>query len=266
MVNGVTSLLNRAKFLVNENSATILTSLGVTGTIATAYLTGRATFKAAEIIRREESIIDLDSSDLPPEVKTDMTTKQKIKAVWTLYIPPTVVGITTITAIIAANRIASKKIAALAMASSISERALKEYKDKVMEKFGASKEQDVRDGVAQDRINRNPPQSNEVIITGTGEVLCYDMYMGRYFLSTAEKIRQAENKVNYELVNHMYASATEFYDAVGLPATSFTDKAGWNANEPCKLVFSSAITPDERPCLAFDFINPPFLEYDRLHE
>jgi Family of unknown function (DUF6353) len=268
MLTGLVGLLHKAKFLANENSTTILTGMGVVGTVSTAYLTGRATFKAAEIIRQEEQAILEQGSDDSTElvvVSIKLTTMAKVKAVWRHYIPAFSVCSVTIACIIAANRIASKKIAALAIASGISERALQEYKAKVVERLGDKQDQAIRDEVAQDRVSTNPVGSQEVIVTGTGEVLCYDMFTGRYFQSTAENIKRAENKINYELVNHMYASATEFYDELGLPPTTFTDRAGWNSNERCEVVFSTTLSSDNRPCLAIDFRNPPFLEYERLH-
>jgi hypothetical protein len=38
----------------SDNSPAILTSAAVVGTITTAYLTGKASFKAADVIRDEE--------------------------------------------------------------------------------------------------------------------------------------------------------------------------------------------------------------------
>ena len=57
----------------------------------------------------------------------------------------------------------------------------------------------IRDEIAQDRVNANPPNSREVLIAGTGEVLFFDMLTGRYFQSTMEDIKRAENKVNYRV-------------------------------------------------------------------
>src|SRR4051794_357035 len=105
----------KVKYLINDNSTTILTAMGVTGTAATAYLTGRASFKAAEIIRKETAIINIAATDESDPVY--LSKPDKVKLVWKLYIPPVGVGMTTITSIIVANKISSKKIAALAVAS-----------------------------------------------------------------------------------------------------------------------------------------------------
>lgn len=268
---GLAQRAHQAKVLLKDYSPAILTGIGVTGTITTAYLTGQASFKAARLIAEEEhakltgpysdnTVLTKSSSD-----NLILTKSQKVKLVWKFYIPPVGVGATTIASIILANRVASTKIAALAAASSISERALQEYKEKIVEKIGEKQERNARDEIAQDRINKNPMPSREVILAGTGQVLCYDMHTGRYFVSTMEDIKRAENKINFELNHYMHASASEFYDEIGLPATTYTDNVGWNSDKPLEVVFSSTLTSDSKPCLAIDFKNPPTTEYNRFH-
>ena len=238
------------------SSTTILTGMGVSGVVSTAYLTGRASFKAAEIIRNEEVI-----KTLPPD---KLTRTEKIKLVWPLYVAPVSVGCTTVTAIVMANHVASKKIAALAVASGISDRALQEYKAKVIEKLGEKKEMTIRDEIAQERVAATA--NKEVLVIGAGDVLCFDMMTGRYFQSTVEKIRQAENKINYEILNHMYASLSSFYDLIDIPPTPYSDTVGWNGlTDRFEVLFSTVMSPDQRPCVAIDFTIPPTAEYTKLY-
>ena len=266
-LTALTGLARQGKFLLNENSRTILTGVAVAGTIGSAYLTGRASFKAARLIEEDQQILEEKAATENGEpVFIKQTLPRKIKLVWHLYIPPAGLCLTTVTCIIVANKIASKKIAALALASGISERALQEYKAKVVEKLGERENTKIRDQIAQERVNQHPISSKEVILAGTGEVLCFDMATGRYFQSTVEEIKRAENKINHQLVNFMYCSASEFYDEIGLAPTTYTDTVGWNANKHVKVDFSSVLSPDGRPCLAIDFETPPFTEYARLHD
>jgi len=261
MLTGMLHHVHKAKFLLNDHSTTILTAVGVGGTVATAVLTGRASFKAADIIAREKAIVNMAVEENQDPVTLSKT--EKVKLVWREYLPPVATGVTTITCIIVANKISSRKIAALAVAGGISERALQEYKDKVVEKFGERKATDVRDEIAQDRVAANPVGSREIIIAGTGEVLCYDMTTGRYFQSTVEEIKRAENKVNYELIHYMSCSLSHFYDEIGLQPTSYTDSVGWNMNNKMEVVFSTVMSQDNRPCLAIDFVHPPVSDYNR---
>lgn len=259
----VSGLIQKAKFLVVDNADSILTGMAVTGTVATAVLTGRASFKAARLID-EERLEQGNREGLEVATDVELATFEKVKISWRLYLPAVATGTTTLTCIIMANRISSKKIAALAVASGISERALQEYKTKVIEKLGDKHEQKIRDEIAQDRVTASPPGS-QIIVAGDGKVLCYDMLTGRYFQSSVEEIKRAENKINFELVNHMYVSLSEFYDELGLPATTYTDMAGWNNNNaPVNVILSTVMSPDQRPCIAIDFERVPIMDYDRF--
>jgi hypothetical protein len=266
MLTVVVKQARYAKFLINENSTTILTGAGVAGVITTAYLTGRASFKAAKLIAFEQETNAIKASAgenaLGEVVVEEFTTTQKVRTVWRLYIPPVLLGVTTVASIIAANKLASRKVAALAIASGISERALKEYKERVLEKFGENKARDLQDEVAQKRV-AGQTINNEVIVVGSGEVLCYDMHTGRYFQSTHEAIKRAENKINHSLVNFQGASLSEFYDEIGISPTSYSDMVGWDVNNHMEVRISTVMSPDNRPCLAIDFSNPPVVDYNK---
>jgi Family of unknown function (DUF6353) len=253
---------NKLKFLLNENSTTILTAVGVGGTVATAVLTGRATFKAADIILQEQIEKDenFEGIDL---TKTGLSKTEKTKLVWRLYLPPVATGVLTITSIIYANKISSKKIAALAVAGGISERALQEYKEKVVERLGPKQDEKLRDEIAQDRVNAKPVSSSEVLIVGTGEVLFFDELTGRYFQSTMEDVKRAENKVNYELIHFMSCSLSHFYDEIGLPPTPYTDSVGWNMNNNMEVKFSTTLSDDNRPCIVISFARNPIADYEK---
>ena len=259
MLSMLTHHTHNLKLLVNENSTTILTGVGAAGVAATAVLTGRATFKAARII--DEAALEVTHEN-NAGVKKEFTKVETVKLVWRHYVLPSVVGVGTISAIILAHKISAKRIAALTLAAGVSERTLKEYKEKVIEKFGENKATAVRDEIAQDRVNANPAHK-ELVAVGTSDVLCYDAYTGRYFLSTVENIKKAENEINYELLHFGSASLSEFFDKIGLSATSYSDLHGWNSNHLLEVTISTTKTPDDRPCIAVDFKNPPIADYSR---
>lgn len=236
------------------STPTLLTSFGVTGVFSTAYLASRASFKAARLIDEEQKIA--------PVV---FTKKEKVKLVWAMYLPAATVGTITITAVVLANHEASKKIAALTIASSISERAFQEYKEKVLLRVGQNKETAIRDEIAQDRVTAHPVHTREVILAGTGEVLCFDVLTGRYFQSSVQEIRQAEVKVNHDIMNHMYASLSSFYDEIGLAPTPYSDEVGWNVNDLVTVEFSTVLSTDERPCISIDFMVHPKADYTNLY-
>ncbi len=254
-------IARRVGKFASDNSPTILTAVAVAGTVTTAYLTGKASFKAAQIIDDKENEFDSNHSDYDTH---RLEPREIVQLCWRLYIPAaTSLGL-TIASIIAINQIGSKRIAALTAAYAISEKAFDEYKHKVVEKVGEKKERSFRDEIAQDRINRRPPPEDMVLLQDDMSVLCCDLFSGRYFLSDMETLRRAENDINYRINHDYYASLSNFYELVGLPKTSMSDDFGWNADKLLELHFSTAMTPSGKPCLTFDFRVLPIRGFSRL--
>lgn len=247
----LTNLLRRAEGLLVNNSPAILTAVGVTGAIATAYLASTATLKAHKLIEEEERSNEVS---LEPA--------EKVRLVWQVYLPAAASATVTVAAIIGANRIGNRRGAALAVAYTLSEKAFLEYRDKMVEKLGPKKEELARAEIAQARVDKNPVNNNQVIIAN-GEVLCYDTFTGRYFRSDLETIRKAQNDINAEVINSSYASLSDFYDFVGLPRTSVSDDIGWNADELLDIKFS-AVLIDNKPAMSIAFNAVPTRHYHRL--
>lgn len=252
------SLSKHARKFVIDNTPGILTALGVTGALTTAYLTGKASFKAAEIIANAQEKYDFDEKGRPLE------TQEKVELVWKEYIPAAGVAAATIACIIGANHIGTRRAAALASAYSLSEKAFTEYKDKVVEKVGEKKNQQIHDEIAQDRMSKDPASSSKVVVL-TGEILCYDRWSGRYFTSDMETIRKAVNDINAQINNDYYASLTDLYDRIGLDATDESDEVGWNSDKLLDVTFSTMQSDTGKPCLTIAFDVRPIRGFHRVH-
>jgi hypothetical protein len=252
-------LAKHTENFITDNSPTILTALGVTGALTTAFFTGKASFKARDIIDNEQYRLDLC-----PE-RHILEPKEKAKLVWKVYIPAVGTAVITVVCIVSANRIGTRRAAALASALTISEKAIGEYKDKVLEKLGSAKEQKIRDEIAQDRANQNPVGSNEIVIIGTGESLCYDEYSSRYFKSDMETLKKGQNDINYTVLNEGSASLGDFYKKIGLSSTEYSEEVGWTTDELLELRFTTIISDDQRPCISISFKSKPIRNYYRIH-
>lgn len=240
-----TIFANTSKSL-KSNSPEILTALSITGLISTAYLTGKASYKAAEVIDYNERTGGV--SDNPRQ-----RLKENVQATWRLYIPAAACGFFSIGCIVGASHASSRRTTAAVAAYSLSERAFSEYREKVIEEIGKGKEQKIRDQIVQDKVSEKPPVSKEVLIAGTGHILCCELYTHRYFRSDMESLRKAQNDVNVRIVNHLYVTLEEFYDLINLPHTSTSDTVGWNSDKLLELQFSTVLSEDGEPCLAFDY-------------
>lgn len=239
---------------IKKHSPEILTGIGITGMITTAVMAVRATPKALFLIeeRKEETNVDR------------LTPMETIKATWTCYIPAAISGGLSVICLIGASSVNVRRNAALATAYTLSESALKEYQEKVVEHIGEKKEQAVRDAIAKDKLEQDPVTNREVIITDKGNTLCYDALSGRYFKSDIDKIKKAINEINKNMLGDMYVSLNDFYYELGLDNTKLGDDLGWNVNNGLiDLNFSSQLASDGTPCLVINYQVAPRYDYDR---
>lgn len=238
---------------VRKNSPTILTGLGVAGLITTTVLAVKATPKALALIEEAE---DKQMENLEP--------LEVVKVTWKCYIPAALMGGITIGCMIGANSINLRRSAALASAYSIAETTLKEYQAKVVETIGEAKARKIKEDIAEDKMKKNPVQNTEVIITGKGDMLCFDVLSGRYFKNNIENLRKIQNDFNHNLISEMYVSLNELYYAIGLPGVKVGDDLGWNVDTMIEFSFSSKLTEEGEPCLVVDYLVGPKEEYRHL--
>jgi hypothetical protein len=259
-------LAKQAKQAIADNSPAILTALGVTGTLTVAYMTGKASFKAAEIIRDAE---DKDcrgnemcvnghlSEGLPCPKDSSMDTWDKVDLVWKQYVPAAGICAMTVASIVGANHISTRRVAAFASAYSFAEKGFAQYKEKVLEKVGEKKEGEIRDEVAKQQLKDHPTHKTPIIITGKGEHLCFDAHSGRYFQSDIEKVRSAVNDINFQVLNDDSASLSDYWNLVGLDSTSGSDDLGWRTEKKLECHYTSELTKEGTPCLVITFLTQP---------
>jgi len=243
---------------LERESPAILTGLGVTGIATTVILAVRATPKALYLLEEEKLKRD-------PKGNTDISLDKLdvVKVTWKCYIPAALVGLGTVTCFIMAHSINMRRNAALAGLFTVSEAALREYQEKVIEVIGRNKEEKIHDALVQDHLDQNPVSKNEVIITGKGEVLFYDSWSGRYFKSDMEKVRKSQNDLNHDLLGgDMYLSLNSFYDELGIVRIKGGEEIGWTFDEGMlDIHFTSKITDTGIPCIVIEYkIKPVFFK------
>lgn len=235
----LSDLIGQALSSVKSNAPEILTALGVSGLITTSYLAAKGGYKAAQKMEDKQP---------------DLPLKEKAKIQWKVYVPAALSGFATVACIVGSGRASGRRTAAAVAAYSFTERMFSEYKDKVVETIGETKEQQLRTDLAQERVNANPPGgTREVILIGKGEVLCYETFTDRYFKSDIESLRKAENSINRMILELNDANLSEFYDLIGLPHTSDSDWHGWNYEKQMELRFDYVGAPNGEPCLSIEY-------------
>lgn len=251
----IRKFLNGTKAKVSKHSPAILIGLAIVSGGTAVVLAVKDTPKALKRIEDKKQEYQVDK----------LSPWETVKTTWPCYVPTAIAFTFAAGCAIGSQSIHVKRNAALAAAYKISETALLEYRDKVIETIGEKKEQTVRDKVAQEKINKNPVKQSEVIITGKGTSLCLEPFTHRYFECDIETIRRAENKLNKKMLQSICGSTSlnDFYVEIGLEpvdeAIGYT--LGWNAENQIDLDIRPGMTPDERPCLVIGHYNPPKYDY-----
>ena len=248
-------LHQKAGRVLRKASPTILTCIGAVGVVATAVLAVKATPEALRLIEIAE---DHRHDDDPNWTWSPLTKTEIIKTTGKCYVPAVVTGALSVACLIGASSVNAKRNAALATAYTISETALKEYREKAVEVVGPKKEQAIRDAVAKEQLVKNPIGKNEVICTGKGEVLCYDPLSGRYFKSSADQLKKAENNLNRQMRDELHITLNEFYYEIGLSDIDVGSNLGWDIDKGyIDLDFSSQLDENGTPCLVVGHHRPP---------
>lgn len=241
---------------LKKNAPCILTGIGIAGMITTVALAIKDTPKALYLIETKKADEELDELK-PIEV---------VKTCWKCYVPAFVTCSLSVACLIGSNTVSARRTTALGAAYSLSEAALREYREKVIETIGEKKEQQVQEAIAKDHMKKNPVTSNEVIVMNNKYgSLCYDRLSSRYFNSDIETIKSTINKLNYEMIQEMSVSLNDFYYGIGLPPTDIGDNLFWFIdNGLIDVSFSSQLADDGRPCIVINFNNNPKYDNRRI--
>ena len=263
--SSISTIIRGVRTAAFEHKGEILTGFGVAGMIFTTVLAVKATPKALQLIEEEkqrqnhkllqEANENGDDAYSPVEKLKPLDV---VKTTWKCYVPAAITCVASASCLIGASSVHMKRNAALATAYKLSENALSEYRDKVVETIGEKKEMAVRDKVAKEQIEKTPVVNSEVVFTGRGETMCYDPITSRYFRSDIENIRRVVNELNRRMLDEMYISLNEFYLELDLNPADVGEEMGWNINRGLiDIHFSAQLAENDQPCLVIDHLNPP---------
>ena len=251
----LSKFVHDARNVIVKHSPEILTAVGIAGMVTTTIMAIKVTPKAMKLIH--EAKMEKSNDDT-----SELTPAEVVKATWKCYIPSAIMWSLSIACLVGASSVHLKRNAAIATAYTLSETALKEYQDKVVETIGEKKEQVVRDKIAKDRIDENPVSGNQVFVTGKGETLCYDVMSDRYFKSDMDKLQKSVNDLNRQMRDEMSISLNDFYCEIGLNPIGIGDDIGWNIDRGyIDLNFSSQLADDGTPCLVVGHYTRPQYDY-----
>lgn len=228
---------------LTSNRSEMLAGGSLIGLAATVYFSGKA---ALEIDNALNGIQLTKESLKDPEL---------VKMVLKTAAPAALSATFTAGCIVGSQVIAHKQYGALMAAYVLGQDKLKAFESKAVEIAGPEVTDKIKGEIAQQRVLMAPvtSQSGMVIDTGNGNTLCLDTLSGRYFKSSVENLRRAQNDVNEQINGDWSATLNEFYAYLGLQSIKLGDDLGWNTSNPMRLRFDSALTSSGEPVLVLDY-------------
>ena len=248
--------MKNVKDLCVNNSASILTGLGVVGVASTAVLAAKATPKALRLLEEKEQYKQ-------DEYGYSLTRFEKVLAMAPAYIPAALTGLATITCILGANRINQIEQASLISAYTYLDRSFDEYQRKVKEIFGEDGERKVCEELEKEVELYNKFGSLHE------KRLFYDEISKRYFEMSMYEMKEAEYNMN-RMFNFLGSlKLNEVYEFFNLGPTEYGETVGWAALRDWEVIgyswieatFDEIETPDGLQAFLIKFNMEPTKDY-----
>lgn len=257
-VNGVTS---KAVMKLKKHSPEILVVAGIAGTVVSAVLACKATTKVAEILDETKGTLDtihegMETGAINGQEYTNEDGKKDTVVVYAqtgmklakLYGPAIILGTLSITSILASNNILRKRNVALGAAYAAIDKSFKEYRGRVIERFGEQVDAELKYGIKAkkfEEIEVDPETGKEKKVKKTVMVADPNL-QSDYAVYFDSKSRNYETNPDY---NRMFLKAqqafandklqtrghlflNEVLDDLDLPRTPAGQIVGWTKDGP----------------------------------
>lgn len=306
IINKATMVFNKATLKLKKHSPEILVVSGVVGTVTSAVMACKATTKVNDIVESsKEDIHNLhlvaaaaglrEMEDTTEEDKTKIElfasrqdvkeySKEDLKKDTTiiyaqtamkfvkLYGPAVILGALSITGILAGHNITRKRNLALAAAYATVDKSFKEYRGRVIERFGEELDKELKynikskeiEEVVTDEKGKETTVKNTIDVVDPNEISDYARFFDDGCIGWEKDaehnlffLKQQQNWANERLKKRGYLFLNEVYEMLGIPATRAGQQVGWiyDKNDPNKDNFVDfGIYDTNRPSTR-DFVN-----------
>ena len=261
IMNTLTRKFYRVGFKFKKHSPEILVGAGVVGVVASAVMACKATTKLDDVLAETKDTVDKihDVTEHPEKIpegkeytvedsKKDLTivyTQAGVKLV-KLYGPAVVLGKGSMAAIIGGHHILRKRKIALAAAYTAVDKGFKEYRGRVLERFGEEVDRELRYNIKAKEIEKTVTDANgkETVVKETVDVAdpnltsdyarffddgCTGWTKDPEFNLMFLKDQQRYANDLFKSKGHLFLN--EVYDMLGIPRTQAGQVVGWIYDE-----------------------------------
>ena len=258
IVNSVTRNIHKMGFKFRKHSPEILIVAGVVGTVASAVMACKATLKLNDVLdEAKETVEKIHECAENPEMKeqySEEDSKKDLAIVYAqtglklakLYGPSILLGAASIGCVFASNNIIRKRNVALAAAYATVDKGFKEYRGRVVERFGKAVDKELKYNIKAKEIEERivDESGNEKAVTKTIDVADpnFTSDYARFFddgCTGWDKdpeislmfLKQQQNYANEMLKARGYLFLNEVYDMLGIPRSKAGQVVGWVYDE-----------------------------------
>lgn len=259
IINSVSYNAHRIGFKIKKASPEIMVVAGVIGVVTSTVMACKATTKVNDILEETRKQVDdvhnvLDSDVITEEEYNNDDAKKDLAIIYTqtgvklikLYAPSVIVGALSITGILASHKILKKRNVALTAAYATIDRSFKEYRGRVVERFGKELDRELRYNIKAQEIEEKTvdKDGNETIEKKTISVVDPNMYSdyARIFDNGSMGwtkdpeynlmfLKLQQNQANDRLRAQGYLFLNDVYDMLGIPRTKAGQIVGWVYDE-----------------------------------
>lgn len=258
IVNTITRTLNRVGFQLKKHSPEILAVAGTVGVVASGVMACKATTKLNGILEESKKRIDTvhgyveengySEKYSEEDKKKDLTiiyTQTAVKLV-RLYVPSVILGGLSITAMLTSNKILRKRNIALAAAYATLDKGFKEYRERVVERFGKELDKELKYNIKAQEVTETVTKEDgsEETVTNVVEVANPNEYStyARFFDDGCPGwskdpefnlmyLRRQQDYANELLKAKGHLYLNEVYDILGMPRSKAGQIVGWIYDE-----------------------------------
>lgn len=256
IMNSASRSAHKVGFKLKKASPEILVVAGIAGVVASTVMACKATTKAGDIVAAHNKEMDKmrRASELKPADYTAEDVKKDTVIVYTqtavkfikLYGPSVVLGVASIVCIVGSHNILRKRNVALAAAYTAVDKGFKEYRNRVVERFGEELDKELRYNIKAKEFEETTVDSKgkEKTVKKTVSVADPNEYSdyarvfdnGSYGWSKdAESnlifLKQQQNWANEVLKSKGHLFLNEVYDMLNIPRTKAGQVVGWIYDE-----------------------------------
>ena len=256
LMNGTTRAINKVSFQIKKHAPEILVVAGVVGTVTSAVMACKATTKAGDILEEHHEqmesineVVAMDRDDYTEEDHKKDTlivyTQTAVKFV-KLYGPSIILGTLSLACIVESHNILRKRNVALAAAYATVDKGFKEYRNRVVERFGKEIDHELKYNIKAKEfetvtVDEKGKEKVEKEIVNVADPNLYSDYARFFDESCAGWSKDAEanftflkcqqNYANNKLKAQGYLFLNDVYKMLGIPATKAGQVVGWIYDE-----------------------------------